>query len=681
MQFNKQTLEILPDLEKDPHKVGLTLSIKQLEYIIKEASKYYYSSDKEIISDDTFDIIQDILKNKDPNNLVLKQVGSIEPEINKVKLPCYMGSMSKIKPDTRELNHYLEQYKGSYIISEKLDGLSGLLVIDLGNKPGNTTLYSRGKGEYGEDLSGLLLNINLFGNNGKNDIKPTYKDNIHTMLEKALKINNSEKNKKTYSIDKSTKITKLVIRGEIIMKNKTFESKYSKTYSKGRSMVAGASRKQDPKIVKDIDYVAYEIVEPVMTADNQFKLLEHLGFNTAKNKVEKTLDTAILKKLLLKYKDDSKYIIDGIIITDVSKNYPREVDKNPKHSVAFKMMLSEQTKETKVVNVEYNASKHGVLIPTVQYEQILIGGDKFNYATGFSASYIKDNKLGPGAVINIVISGGVIPYIYKIVKSADDWQKPDSKIKWKWNSSNIHSVLENLDDNVGVRLKRIIHFFNIVEVENFGPGNVERLYNAGYDSISKILKLTPDIIAQIDGFQLKSAQKIHTAIHDKLDKSIDLYILMVASNAFGNGFGKRKIKPIIDKYPNIMKDSSEITLAKLQNIDGYSGISSLGFINGFKKFKEWTKRHPEVKYEVYNTKKRKIHSDGKMEGQIVVFTGFDVNDLKDKIINEGGNIGSGVNSKTTLLVAKKTDGNSSKLTKARSLNIKIISLETMQKMV
>ncbi len=586
--------------------------------------------------------------------------------------------MDKIKPDTKELTRYLGQYKGPYVISEKLDGLSGLLVVNLENF--KTTLYSRGGGDYGKDLSGTVPNINILGANGTNDTKPTMKDNLKSFGAKVKNIN-TVKFKKKYSIAESNPIKALVIRGEMIMKKKTFEAKYSKKYSKVRSMVAGAVKKQTPEVVRDIDYTAYEIIEPIMTADNQFKLLEHLGFNTAKNQIEKTQDTATLKKLLLKYKAESKYDIDGIIITDVSKKYPREMDKNPKHSVAFKMMLGDQTKETKVVNVEYNASKHGVLIPTVQYEQVIIGGDKFNYATGFSAKYIKDNKLGPGSVIKIVKSGDVIPYIYKIVKQANDWQKPDNKVKWKWNSSNIHAVLENMDDNANVRLKRLTHFFNTIEVDGFGPGNVERLYNAGYDDISKILKLTPDIMAQMDGFQLKSAQKLHKSIHDKLDNPIELVTLMVASNAFGHGFGEKNIKVVVKKYPDLMKDSSEITLANLKDLDTYSDTRALAFISGFKEFLKWLKRHSNLKYEVKKPQKAIVNTNGKMKNQVVIFTGVRDSALEDKMVKEGATIGSGVNSKTTLIIAKDPNGNGSKLVKAKSLGIKIISLQTAQKMV
>ena len=67
----------------------------------------------------------------------------------------------------------------------------------------------------------------------------------------------------------------------------------------------------------------------------------------------------------------------------ILKFYPTPKDSNPKHSVAFKMLLDEQVKTTKVINVEYNVSKHGILKPRVEFEQVIIGGNKISYATGY----------------------------------------------------------------------------------------------------------------------------------------------------------------------------------------------------------------------------------------------------------------------------------------------------------
>ena len=75
------------------------------------------------------------------------------------------------------------------------------------------------------------------------------------------------------------------------------------------------------------------------------------------------------------------------------------------------MVLSDQSAEAKVLDVLWSASKDGFLKPRVKIEEVNIGGAKINYATGFNAKFIQDNKIGLGAVIKIIRSGDVIPKI------------------------------------------------------------------------------------------------------------------------------------------------------------------------------------------------------------------------------------------------------------------------------
>ena len=69
----------------------------------------------------------DFIKSKDPNNPILNEIGA-KVDKNKVAIPFFMGSMDKIKPsDQKILDKFIESYKGPYIYSDKLDGISGLL--------------------------------------------------------------------------------------------------------------------------------------------------------------------------------------------------------------------------------------------------------------------------------------------------------------------------------------------------------------------------------------------------------------------------------------------------------------------------------------------------------------------------------------------------------------------------
>jgi NAD-dependent DNA ligase len=130
------------------------------------------------------------------------------------------------------------------------------------------------------------------------------------------------------------------------------------------------------------------------------------------NKTEATITNETLSETLQEWRKSSPYEIDGIIVSD-DRVYPR-MSGNPDHSFAFKMVLSDQVAETHVVDVIWTASKDGYLKPRVQVMPVRVGGVTIQYATGFNAEFIEKNKIGVGAVIQIIRSGDVIPYIQSV---------------------------------------------------------------------------------------------------------------------------------------------------------------------------------------------------------------------------------------------------------------------------
>ena len=428
-----------------------------------------------------------------------------------------------------------------------------------------------------------------------------------------------------------------------------------------------------------------------MTATcEQFEFINNNNIFVARNKIYNELNETKLKELLLEYKSESFYEIDGIILTSNSNKIHSRVESgNPKESVAFKMMLDEQTQETEIINVEYNASKHGVLVPRVQFKPIKIGGDTIMYATGFNADFIKKNKLGPKAIIKVVRSGDVIPYIYDVVKGADKWQEPNKELgEWKWNESGLDAVLTNKNDNVGVRLKRLVHFFTTLKIPGLKEGVIERLYNAGYDDIKKIINIKPDVIADMEGFQLKSAVKLYKSIHSIIDNPISLDILMTASNIFEGGFGIRKCKMVLDTYPDIFNNLlendrwKELKVNHLIDIEGYSTKSAEQFLKYLPDFIDWLSKHKELKY-FYKKDNKSITGDnnGKYKDYVVVFTGVRDKNMEQIIENGGGKISNSVNGKTTIVIADDINGNSSKIKKAKELNIKLINYDEAKSLI
>ena len=174
---------------------------------------------------------------------------------------------------------------------------------------------------------------------------------------------------------------------------------------------------------------------------------------------------------------------------------------------------------------------------------------------------------------------------------------PNSDIKWHWNETEVDAIVDNIDDNKDVNTKRIVSFFEVMKIAGVGEGVVNKMVNAGYDEVKTILQLTPDVIAGIDGFQLKSANNVHTAIHKVIDVAQPIERYMMASNIFGLGLGEKKFKLIIDANPDFLEKwkKGKITKPEIMAIEGFSDKSTDIFISGMPKFLEWLELHKMIK--------------------------------------------------------------------------------------
>jgi DNA polymerase beta len=118
-----------------------TMTETQLTEIIKLANTKYYCDEDPVFTDSEYDIIREYILEKYPDNKEAKAGHTqciIENSKTKVKLPYELWSMDKIKPSTDAVTKWTKQYKGPYVISAKLDGISALYV---NNKDGIKMVY------------------------------------------------------------------------------------------------------------------------------------------------------------------------------------------------------------------------------------------------------------------------------------------------------------------------------------------------------------------------------------------------------------------------------------------------------------------------------------------------------------------------------------------------------------
>ncbi len=624
----------LESIKKNPEKFAKTVTIANGIKFIKLANHYYYGTGEPIVSDSAYDKIEEILKERSPTNKIWTKVRSeLSTEKEKVKLPYWMGSMDKIKPGKEQVEKWSVKYPGDYIVSEKLDGMSCLMTIDTMN---NIKLYTRGDGSVGQDITSLLKYIK------------------HPVI----------------NVDKE-----LAVRGELIISRKKYDEKYKTIKTDPRSMVAGLmnSKYSVPEELTDLDLVMYEIIYPYgIKPSKQFEKLTDYGFKTPRTLLMKTkhIEEETLMRMLPEWKLESKYEIDGLIITQ-DKPQDRNVDGNPDYSRAFKMDLDEQRGIGEVEEILWEVSRHGKIIPRIKIKPIKIGLVTIQKATAFNAKYILDNKLGPGAVVNIIRSGDVIPYIESVVKEAPLGASMPEDIKYKWHEGGFDIYVDEEGDTDEIEIKKITYFMTTLEAEGISSSTIKRYYDAGFTDVKSIMDMTMDDILSLPNTKEKLAEKQYNVLQEIKNKKHPLEKLMAASGVFGLGMGPRKSKMVLDVYPDIL--TRKVTKHMIIDINGFEEKSAEVFLKGLEKFKKWLD-DINLKY-IVASQTTSTSGEQKFKDMTIVMTGFRDKELEKIIEENGGTNGSSVSSKTTILLAKDVNESGGKLDKARSLKIPIMTAE------
>jgi DNA ligase (NAD+) len=619
------------------------LSIDEIVKIINIASDYYYNNEP-IISDNTFDILIDYLRLKDPKNKVLKKIGAPVKSKNKVELPYFLGSMEKFRPyidsEVKLFSKWVNNYKQPYYLSDKLDGVSALLVY---NFDGSVKLYSRGEATIGMDLTPLLKYLKKI---------PLSKD-----VEEFCKYNNYQ-GKRSY----------LAFRGELIIPKDIFKKKWSNKFKNVRNTVAGVvnSKKINPELTQDVRFVVYNILDPISKISKQYDIIKQFGMYLVHHKKVNKLDMKYLNKYLIKRKEEGKYDIDGIIVTN-DDYHPLNEDGNPEYAFAFKNIDSMQSKETVVIGIEWNKSKDGRIKPTILIKDTIIGGVTIKRVTGNNARFIKENGIGIGAVIEIIRSGDVIPKVNKIIKKGKE-SFPD--YDYIWDKNNVDIIVKNKDSRE-VNIKNIYYFFSQLGTKGLGERIVEKLYDNNYKTIKSIIELKKDDLLKIDGFKEKSSTNLINNIKKSLNNKT-LAEIMNASNKLGSGMGIERMKLITSMYPNILNNnwSRNDFINNIKKIDGFDTITATIFVDNFKHFLEF---YNQIK-NYLNLREIKVKSKGKFSNMKIVLSGFRDKELSEYIENEGGVITNTISKNTSLLIIKDSSVmNTSKVSKAKDLGIKIIT--------
>lgn len=648
-------MSLTQKLIDNPKAVLDALDQKRIENLIKRLDKAFFVDNAPQIPDSVYDIVRKYYKKNFPQGALVNKIGA--KNIADTPLVVPMASLNQYHAGSAKLTKALEG-NGPFFITDKLDGQSIELVY---RKSKLTNVMTRGTSTHGTDRS---------------------------------------HHAKTLPVPQTLRYEEMVIRVEAIIPTATFDSILHKDngtheYTAARNAAGGLINSQKtPSAMKHVDFVAFEILRGYgagMKLSKQLDILKDLGFKTPHAKKFSKLDEATLIAYLDERVRKSPYEIDGLVVAqDVA--YAHAGASNPKHTFKFKMNVDAATALVPCTGVTFQMSKFGVLSPVVHYEPTkLAGGAMCARATGHNGFYIehgylKDDKnadrsrkrpIGKGAILKIVRSGSVIPYIMEVVRPAKNAALPDVEFERK----GVDFVVKaGLDDMLDVQVRRINDFFVSTGVKNIGAAGIRTLLTeTKANTLQRILISPMNVYAPALG--VAKARALDTEIDRVLfDKGARLEQLFTGLSPFVGleGMGEQNWSKVLPMFNNDVQAIAKLTPAKIKKTlveltelaskiallsTNMSAIAKMIISYGL------TVRVPRL------TKKSKL------KGHTVLFTGFRDSILKERALEAGAVVAGSMTKAVSLLVASDPEGSGSKLDKARAAGVEILSRQQFEAML
>ena len=653
-------------------------TVKRAEKLRKDLNYYsyrYYVDNENDIDDYEYDMMMRELKSIEEEYPELitpdsptRRVGGeatnmFESVAHTVKMESLQDAFSfdEIRDFDRRVKDAVTN--ATYVVEPKIDGLSVSLEYRDGVFVRGST---RGDGSVGEDITA----------------------NLRTVRSIPLRL--------------KTDLPFIEVRGEVYMPHSVFhklveeqELNEEKPFKNPRNAAAGSLRQKNPKITakRKLDIFVFNVQQidghSLSNHKQSLDYLKELGFKTIPFYTEfKNIDDAIdeLKRIA-----DIRYTlpfdIDGAVIK-VNDFEKRRVlgstAKFPKWAIAFKYPPEE--KETKLLSIEVNVGRTGVLTPTAVFSPVLIAGSTVSRATLHNEDFIKEKGICIGDTIIIRKAGDVIPEVVSVKEHIPDavpYRMPEI-----CPSCGAKAVREdgeaaircNNPDCPAQLLRMLIHFCSrdAMDIEGLGDALLNKLVEQNMiKTAADIYSLDFGKIAEMDKMGKKSAENLKKAIEKS--KENDLSKLVFALGI--RHVGAKAAKLLSDNFRDIdsIMNSSAEDIAK---IDGFGLVMAQSVVD-FMSMLQSQKLIADLKAAGVNMKAEDTHIDNRFSGKTFVLTGtltkYTRSEASRIIENYGGKASSSVSKKTDYVLAGEAAG--SKLAKATELGIKIINEDEFAEMI
>lgn len=655
----------------------------QLKEQIEYHSNRYYNQDAPEISDYEYDMLM----------RRLKEIEKEHPEyVDETSPTQHVGGNAKREAGVlvahnvpmlslqdlfskEEVDAFVEDMRNrfdnpEFVVEYKIDGLSMSLRYENGNL---VMAETRGDGiNFGEDVTANAMVIP--------DVVKTLKDAPEY----------------------------LEIRGEVYMTeedfnhtNETQELLGKKTFANPRNCAAGTLRQLDSSVVKErgLSLFIFNLQQvrgrEFTTHTECYDYLKSQGIHVIDDyKVCHTAEEVWDAITLIgENRGNLGYDIDGAVVKLNSYAQREEMgatSKVPRWAVAYKYPPEE--KETKLLDIELSVGRTGRINPTAVFEPIRLCGTSVSRATLHNQDFIDKLNIGIGDTLVVYKSGEIIPKIKSVVADKRPagvvtYHLPDNcpvcgmKVVKELDTADTRCV----NPACPAQLERsIINFVSrdAMDIKGFGSAYIEELMKAGYiDDIADIYELKnhrDELVASGIIGKEKNTDKLLNVIEES--KNNDAARLITGLGI--PGVGKAGAKSLMKKYGSV-EVLMTTSYDELQDVDDIGEVSAKAIRDFFNNdsIKMIISRLKELGVNMMS--EQSAGAGTVFEGKTFCITGtlptMGRTEAAAFIESYGGKVTGSVSKKTDYLLAGEAAG--SKLDKANSLGITVISEEELLKMV
>ncbi len=644
--------------------------MKELVATLDHAAKVYYQGQDEVMSNYEYDKLYDeLVKLEKTTGIVMANSPTVNvgyetlSELPKEAHVAPMLSLEKTK-ETDELARWLGDKKG--LLSLKLDGLSVILTYENGVL---TKALTRGNGEVGEVIT----------NNAK-----TFK-NVPAKI--------------AYD-------GRLIVRGEALIKYSDFEvlnqsfSDIQEKYKNPRNLCSGTVRQLNNQITaeRNVNFFVYnEIViegekDRYDSKEETLKWLDQLGFDVVPYKVVEEKD---VRKAVEAFSMDISAGLDlpsdGLVLTYDEVAYSRSLGRTakfPRDSIAFKWQ--DELAETTLLDVEWSASRTGLINPIAIFEPVELEGTTVSRASVHNISILKELKLGLGDRITVYKANMIIPQIQDNLTESDTLQLPEKcpvcqEKTVRINENGSEFLCCNNPKCYAKKIKLFSHFVSrdALNIDGLSEATLEKFINCGWlQKLSDLFSLSQyqEKIEQMEGFGARSYQNLMEAIEQARQVSLERVVYSLGIK----GFGLSMAKLVCRQFPRPLSQMNELTQEDLISIEGIGSKLAESFVEYFAD-DENIKLIKSLE-DILEISMPEQQQATQITGMTFVITGSlshfaNRGECKERIEQAGGKVSGSVSKNTNYLVNNDISSNSSKNKKAKELGIPIITEDELLKML